>query len=201
MHVISDDDLKLFLKSRADRLKVYCSVCADEGWVKGQEKVPLPRFVHRRDHVFCDHCDEYMKMLRPKKRCFDYSLRFTKHGKRLHKKDVTVDMIVDAIDCMIPHCPGCDIPLNKSSACNELHHCGNLSVCNFCLAICDDKHFEECQRWDHDSYCNPCSLESHKQERALLAAEKREASLRVLKTEYRFEEAWKKRCSRPPCQG
>jgi len=32
-----------------------------------------------------------------------------------------------------PHCPDCDVPLHKTSACNELSHCGR-AICNVCGA-------------------------------------------------------------------
>jgi len=32
-----------------------------------------------------------------------------------------------------PHCPECDVPLHKTSACNELTHC-NKAICNVCGA-------------------------------------------------------------------
>jgi hypothetical protein len=199
MIIIDDDELQLFLKSRSERLKVQCDVCADEGWLKGEQKVPIPRFLRRSDNTYCEGCDEHMKCLNQKKRKHAYSLRFTKHGRRVHKEDVTVDMIVEALDAAYPTCPGCGILLSKTSACNELHHCGNLSVCNFCFAICDERHFDTCQRWDHDSHCNPCNDPRHAEERKTLATEKREAVLRVLSTEIFFEEAWKRKCNRPPC--
>lgn len=54
-------------------------------------------------------------------------------------------------------CPTCGISLSKSSACNELHHCGSRKVCNMCACstlpwehTLPSTHWSTCPRWDTD---------------------------------------------------
>lgn len=64
-------------------------------------------------------------------------------------------------------CPTCAAPLHKSSACNDLHHCGAAHTCNWCLvrslpweAGLGSAHWwgmgGSCPRWDHDVPLHPC---------------------------------------------
>jgi len=195
MHIVSDEYLAEFVRMRANRLKRECSVCKDHGWIKSDGMVPNKQLVFQcrdRDHAVCLDCKleidaRQLTCCSKKKR--DYSLRFTRNGRRLLKCDVTVEMIVDALNKdWIPSCPTCHIPLEKSSACNELRHCGSLAVCNFCLGIFDEHH--SCPRWDHDSHCNPCTHPDHAEEKRVLDESKREAVLAVLRSEPLFQEAW-----------
>lgn len=193
MHIISDEELNHFIKSRSERLKVKCEVCYDEGWMKGEHMVPPKKMAYKHENIWCEECMDQVPS------GIEYSERFTSKGKRLLKSQVTVEMILDALDQSLPKCPQCDVLISKSSACNELRHCGNLSVCNFCFGLAEEGHFENgCSRWDHESYCNPCTDPSHKQEMDVLKSEKREAALRVLSKEDLFEDAWKRKCSRQP---
>jgi hypothetical protein len=195
MHIVSDEYLAEFVRKRANRLKQECSVCKDAGWIKSDGMVPNKHLIFQcgeRDHAVCRDCKieidaRQIPCCRKKNR--DYSRRFTRNGVRLLKCDVTVDMIVDALNKdWIPSCPTCSVPLEKSSACNELRHCGQLAVCNFCLGIFDENH--KCPRWDHDSHCNPCTNPEHADEKLVLKNSKREAVLKVLRSEIHFQEAW-----------
>ena len=196
MHIVSDEYLAEFVRMRANRLKQECSVCKDHGWIKSDGMVPNKHLVFQcgeRDHAVCKDCKveidaRQLVCCKPKK-VKDYSRRFTRNGMRIKKCDVTVQMIVDALNAdWIPTCPTCTTPLEKSSACNELKHCGQLAVCNFCLGIFDEHH--ACPRFDHDSHCNPCSNPDHDHEKAILAQSKPEAVLDVLRSEIHFQEAW-----------
>jgi hypothetical protein len=195
MHIVSDEYLAEFVRMRANRLKQECSVCKDFGWIKSDGMVPNKHLIFQcreRDHVVCRDCKAEIDARQIpccRKKKLDYSQRFTRNGVRLKKCDVTVDMIVDALNKdWIPLCPTCSVPLEKSSACNELRHCGQLSVCNFCLGIFDENH--KCPRWDHDSHCNPCTNPDHEDEKKILADSKKEAILQVLRSEFHFQEAW-----------
>jgi hypothetical protein len=101
-------------------------------------------------------------------------------------------------------CPTCEISIYKSSACNDMHHCGNARTCNFCLhrsfpwedGICAD-HWKICPKWDYeikdflcrDGLCindgQECSLESHKRGISELHELRLEYSLKRLKNDIR----------------
>jgi hypothetical protein len=191
MHILSDEELNLFIKARSERLKVKCEVCYEDGWMKGEQMVPPQKMAYRSDNIWCVDCMDQVQD------SGHYSERFTSKGKRLRKNQVTIEMIMDALEQDLPKCPQCEVSLSKSSACNELRHCGNLSVCNFCFGLAEEGHFENgCSRWDHESHCNPCTDPLHSQEMEILKSEKRKAAIRVLSKEDLFEEAWKRKCSR-----
>lgn len=72
-----------------------------------------------------------------------------------------------ALHAHAPHvhasCPACDTSLYKASACNDLHHCGDAHVCNFCQVRSFPwengllEHWElGCPRWDSDITDFPC---------------------------------------------
>lgn len=101
-------------------------------------------------------------------------------------------------------CPTCEISIYKSSACNDMHHCGNSRTCNFCLyrsfpwetSICAE-HWNICPRWDHDiknflcrdgicvSDGQDCNLETHKAGIEELHKLRFEFSLKALKNDVR----------------
>ena len=101
-------------------------------------------------------------------------------------------------------CPTCEISIYKSSACNDMHHCGNSRTCNFCshrsfpweTCISSD-HWNTCPRWDHeiksflcrDGICvndgQDCSLENHKEGIAELHKTRYEYSLNALQNDVR----------------
>jgi hypothetical protein len=104
-------------------------------------------------------------------RCFS---RSDGSGMPLRRKDVTPAMVAERLRSMREHapwlhaaCPTCAAPLHKSSACNDLHHCGSTHTCNWCLARSfpwesgiHGGHWHgsggACPRWDHDVPWLPC---------------------------------------------
>ena len=106
----------------------------------------------------------------------------------IRRNFITKDMINEKINQMNEDypwfhsiCPTCEVSIYKSSACNDMHHCGPSRICNFCLhrsfpwedGICNE-HWKSCPRWDHEissflcreGECvndgQECNLKSHK---------------------------------------
>lgn len=62
------------------------------------------------------------------------------------------------------HCPTCKTKIYKTSACNDLKHCGNMHICNFCqeqsfpweVLGLPFEHWSACSRWDCENSLFPC---------------------------------------------
>jgi hypothetical protein len=89
----------------------------------------------------------------------------------LRRNLVTIKMINDKIyqakqnaDLATVHCPTCAAKIYKTSACNDLKHCGNMHVCNFCqeqsfpweILGLPLEHWYVCNRWDYENDHFPC---------------------------------------------
>jgi len=112
---------------------------------------------------FCDYCQE-------KCVCSDseYSRYFSAFGKPRKISTVTDKELQEKIsELMTPEinlrCPCCSTVVFKSSACNDLHHCGNIHICNFCQSssfpwesCLPSDHWITCPRWDQDFEWFPC---------------------------------------------
>lgn len=80
----------------------------------------------------------------------------------LRCSDVDENMVKEFLAQVFEHseftfskCPTCKVALEKSSACNDMVHCGNMHVCNFCQQVSfpwengiDTDHWNDCNRWD-----------------------------------------------------
>lgn len=86
------------------------------------------------------------------------------------KTSITVQCVAKKLKSILQHyplshvnCPGCNTMLHKTSACNDLHHCGDRNVCNFCNSSSFPwesgiplEHWKICPRWDYESIHFPC---------------------------------------------
>jgi hypothetical protein len=82
----------------------------------------------------------------------------------LRKTALTANCVAKQIKKILQHfplaysaCPGCNSPLHKHSACNDLYHCGNRNICNFCNYTSfpwengiPSEHWKSCFRWDSE---------------------------------------------------
>lgn len=166
----------LLLRGRG--YSVRCSSCKNESLVEFPE---LQRwncsFCRRSACGRCDSEDCYSECLSTSQYDLEngYSRTFSENiasgGSRpLRRKDITAQMVLKKILEMQAHapwfhaqCPSCDTAMYKSSACNDMKHCGKTHVCYFCLERSfpwengtDLKHWNTCPRWDHDLDWFPC---------------------------------------------
>jgi hypothetical protein len=132
---------------------------------------------HRCKRVSCGRCDsEYCTCLNVIQTALSkgYSRFFSKilggTSVPMRRHEITYDMVVDRIKSLTEHapwfhikCPSCEINLFKSSACNDMHHCGLSHSCYFCSIRSFpwekgilQEHWSECFRWDHDHYFYKC---------------------------------------------
>ena len=90
---------------------------------------------------------------------------YSKEGMPIRRNHITEENVRLKLKIFTEHkplvhvnCPTCSCLLHKSSACNDMHHCGKVHVCNFCqqksfpwekngLPL---SHWKNCPRWDHD---------------------------------------------------
>ena len=87
-------------------------------------------------------------------------LFFNFHGMPIRKHLITKEMISDLkndIENNHMKCPTCQITFHKTSACNEIYHCGKLRICNICRYKSypwekgiELEHWKECKRWDNE---------------------------------------------------
>jgi hypothetical protein len=63
-------------------------------------------------------------------------------------------------------CPTCQVTFHKTSACNEIYHCGKLRICNICRYKSypwekgiELEHWKECKRWDNEISGYECKEE------------------------------------------
>jgi hypothetical protein len=99
-------------------------------------------------------------------RCFTRQAACGEQPRPLRRHRVTREDVSRRLVDLAEHapwlharCPACDARLFKSSACNDLHHCGSTHVCNHCLQQSfpweprglPAAHWAACPRWDHDT--------------------------------------------------
>jgi hypothetical protein len=156
---------------------VNCSQCKKESRTEHPEGEWTCQYCNR---LSCGRCDVSIE------RCVckgvsqhmllsGYSRTFSKKSKDgihqpIRRNQVSISMILNRIKEMKQHspwfhaqCPSCESPLYKSSACNDMIHCGKSHVCYFCLERSfpwekgfDKDHWNFCPRWDHDIFWFPC---------------------------------------------
>jgi hypothetical protein len=136
-----------------------------------------------------------------------YSRLFFQNGLPMRKHKVTRSMIDAKIErcCTLPwhhvECTSCNSQIYKTDACNDLHHCGKTSVCNWCgfssfpweEGILKE-HWDTCNRWDvylpwfQCKECvtehQECRIESHQQSIMRLHNERYHAFINLIKEEF-----------------
>ena len=86
-----------------------------------------------------------------------------KHRVSNAMKQQKIESFKNTFPLVHANCPTCKIPLYKTSACNDLKHCGSMNVCNFCCMQSFPwehgmplEHWKSCIRWDSDIDWLPC---------------------------------------------
>ena len=156
---------------------VQCSHCKNESRAEHPEKVWTCQFC---DRISCGRCDDLSdkcvcKSISQDMLAHGYSRTFSTRSEDgvhhpIRRNQVSIQMILCRIREMKQHspwfhaqCPSCDSSLFKSSACNDMIHCGKSHVCYFCLERSfpwengfHKDHWQLCPRWDHDTAWFPC---------------------------------------------
>jgi hypothetical protein len=86
-----------------------------------------------------------------------------KHCVTNFMKQQKIESFKNTFPLVHANCPTCKTPLYKTSACNDLKHCGSMNVCNFCCMHSFPweegvpiEHWKSCVRWDSDIDWLPC---------------------------------------------
>lgn len=187
--------IPITLQKSKKGFKITCTSCQSSQYEINPECIWTCLTCNRKS---CGRCNtiinndlENCKCQNEQQTCLQqgYSRIFSKHGfpqrrHTIHQKDIELKIkeLNDHFPLVHVSCPSCSSLLFKSSACNDLYHCGNIHVCNFCqqksfpwekngLPL---SHWQTCPRWDHDinwflckegeckSDSLDCTLESHK---------------------------------------
>lgn len=162
------------------RYVVQCSECKTESWVTNNPEEQrwscsqcLRTSCGRCDETFCYHnqCKSTLSKYLPKgySRYFSQTLSngckvpIRKHLVTTNMKEEMVNNLKKNFPLVHANCPTCKIPLYKTSACNDLKHCGSMHVCNFCFSHSFPwengmplEHWKTCTRWDSDFEWFPC---------------------------------------------
>lgn len=119
----------------------------------------------------CFYCDETSCMCHVEEHEGMFSRHIRVNEEYVRKKKLSIQQKALHLqkikeDYFHPQCPSCTLSLSKISACNDLHHCGEAHVCNYCLGFSfpwekglPQEHFDTCKRWDHDTEGFQCTGE------------------------------------------
>jgi len=151
--------------------------------------------------MHCWNCSRYSCIMCDEETCIclkdvEAPKRFSRHifvnGMPMRTNLITEEMKVNynnLVDKNIMECPTCKVKFHKVSACNEIHHCGNLRICNLCRFTSFPwenqiplDHWQTCFRWDYliDGFtcqdnCNGC--ENHKESLEIYIKKRKELSV------------------------
>lgn len=141
----------------------------------------------------CIICDEETCLCKEDNAPRKFSRFFFKNGLPLRQNEITEEMKLNYVKLVhddTMECPACQINFHKISACNEIHHCGQLKICNVCRytsfpweSNIDLDHWKTCYRWDYlingftcPDNCNGC--DKHEENLELYKNTRREQSLK-----------------------
>ena len=169
--------------------EVSCTNCKEINFVQDFSK-PLN----------CWNCSRYSCIMCDEETCIcniiEAPKRFSRHifvkGMPIRMNEITEEMKLNynaLVNKDIMECPTCKIKFHKISACNEIHHCGNLRICNLCRFTSFPwenqiplDHWQTCFRWDYliDGYkcidnCNGC--ENHEESQQIYVKKRKELSI------------------------
>jgi hypothetical protein len=150
--------------------QILCSACNETQYLEYPEKEWTCLKCNRTSCGRCDEedcqCLNISQELLPK----GYSRVFSNGFVPLRRHRVTDKMIDQKIQNLEEHfplvhikCQNCKTTLHKSSACNDMFHCGRIHTCNFCQQNSFPwekgmplEHWQTCPRWEHDLAWFPC---------------------------------------------
>lgn len=125
-----------------------------------------------------------------------FSRYFNKNGYPYRLNEITQEMHLDFLEKIKNDhmtCPTCSVTFQKISACNEIRHCGNVSICNLCRYTSfpwengiDLNHWKTCKRWDSEIYgyqCNSDCTENCVKHPNVIKNARKKFSLSCLKNE------------------
>jgi hypothetical protein len=160
---------------------IKCSVCKTENTIQG-----IPEDMWTCKGCFktsCGRCDnehcylfsmcsfkEQWQLPNGYSRYFNETL---KNGEivPLRRQFVTKQMIQTKLNCAKQNaasatvfCPTCKSQIYKTSACNDVKHCGRMHICNYCqqhsfpweILGLPLEHWTSCKRWDYENSYFPC---------------------------------------------